>query len=97
MCTRSDTGTDTAETYEDAVRQYLRAHDEVASKEALRAGTDVPAWYIDQIGAMTALNWNSRHRSHWIVIGPITLLPSPWKPVLGRENAQELTTDSIET
>jgi len=31
---------------ETAVRKYLRTHNEVASKEELLAGTDVPAWYI---------------------------------------------------
>jgi hypothetical protein len=29
-----------------AVREFLRIHDGVASKDQLRAGTDVPAWYI---------------------------------------------------
>jgi len=38
--TRSDTGNDTAETHEVTVRRCLRAHDEVASKEDLRAGTE---------------------------------------------------------
>jgi len=44
MCnTRSDTSENTVESHESAVRTFLRTHGEVASKEALRAGTSVPA------------------------------------------------------
>ncbi|SDD25304.1 hypothetical protein SAMN05192552_101667, partial [Natrinema hispanicum] len=48
---RSDTSKNTTASHKATVRQFLRTHDEVASKDELRAGTDVPAWYIDQIAS----------------------------------------------
>jgi hypothetical protein len=50
--TRSDTSDNSdnmVDSHKTAVREYLRTHGEVASKEQLRAGTDVPTWYINQI------------------------------------------------
>jgi len=61
--TRSDTGETEAETHEDSVRAFLRANGEVASKEELRAGTDVPAWYINQI-ATTDTFYTSLNHTH---------------------------------
>jgi len=62
---RSDTSKNTAASHKATVRQFLRAHDEVASKDKLRAGTDVPAWYIDQIASTntfyTSLNHNGQY------------------------------------
>jgi len=49
--TRSDSGDNSSAAYKRTVREYLRANGEVASKDDLRAGTDVPAWYINQISA----------------------------------------------
>ena len=49
--TGSDVREDTTDSYKITVREYLRNNGEVASKEALHAGTDVPAWYIDQISS----------------------------------------------
>ena len=49
MHNRSDTSENTAESHKNTVRAFLQTHGEVVSKEALRAGTDVPAWYITQI------------------------------------------------
>jgi hypothetical protein len=63
--TRSDSIENTADSHKTAVREYLRSHGEVASKQELRAGTDVPAWYITQIAAQdifyTSLNHNSEY------------------------------------
>ena len=47
--TRSDTVTDTTTSNKTTVREFLRTHGEVTSKEQLRASTDVPGWYTDQI------------------------------------------------
>jgi len=71
--TRSDTGENEAETYEDTVRVYLRSNDEVTSKEDLLAGTDVPAWYVDQIATTdafyTSLNHNDKYVASKHVVG----------------------------
>ncbi len=58
--TRSDTSENTTTSHKIAVREYLRTHGEAASKEALHAGTDVPAWYIDQIAAKDVTSRTSR-------------------------------------
>jgi len=82
--TRSDTGKDTAETHETTVRRYLRAHDQVASKETLRAGTDVPAWYIDQIATTdafyTSLNHNGEYVASKYVVGHRSTHDGFWRP-----------------
>jgi hypothetical protein len=81
---RSDTGNDTAETHEDVVRQYLKDHNEVASKEALRAGTDVPAWYIDQIATedafYTSLNHDGKYVASKHIVGRRSTHDWFWKP-----------------
>lgn len=47
----SDACDNTAYSHKITVREYLRTHGEVASKDDLRAGTDVPAWYITNIAS----------------------------------------------
>ena len=82
--TRSGTGNDTAETHETAVRRYLRAHDEVASKGELLAGTDVPAWYINQIAAedtfYTSLNHNGNYVASKNIVGHRSTHDWFWRP-----------------
>ena len=82
--TRSGTGTDTAETHETAVRKYLRAHDEVASKEELLAGTDVPAWYVNQIATedtfYTSLNHNGNYVASKNIVGHRSTHDWFWRP-----------------
>jgi len=84
MSTRSDTGETEAETHEDSVRAFLRANDEVASKGQLRAGTDVPAWYIDQIAATdtfyTSLNHNGRYVASKHIVGRRSTHDGFWRP-----------------
>ena len=41
--TRSDSGENTADSHKTAVREALRGHGEVASKQDLRGSTDMPA------------------------------------------------------
>ena len=64
--TQSDTSENTIDSHKATVREFLRAHDEVASKEALRAGTDVPAWYIDQIASQDAFYTSLNHHSKYV-------------------------------
>jgi len=82
--TRSDTGENEAETHEDTVRVYLRSNDEVASKEDLLAGTDVPAWYIDQIATTdafyTSLNHNGKYVASKYVVGHRSTHDGFWRP-----------------
>ena len=82
--TRSGTGNDTAETHETTVRKYLRAHGEVASKEELLAGTDVPAWYIKQIAAKdtfyTSLNHNGNYVASKNIVGRRSTHDWFWRP-----------------
>lgn len=56
-----------------SVRECLPAHGVVASKEKLRAGIDVPAWYITQIASQhtfyTSLNHNNKYVASKHVIG----------------------------
>ncbi|SDC83259.1 hypothetical protein SAMN05192552_10081, partial [Natrinema hispanicum] len=70
---RSDTSKNTTASHKATVRQFLRTHDEVASKDELRAGTDVPAWYIDQIASTntfyTSLNHNGQYVASKHVVG----------------------------
>ncbi|MFC7059991.1 transposase [Halovenus salina] len=82
--TRSDTGDDTAETHESTVRKYLRGHNEVASKASLRAGTDVPAWYINQIASTdtfyTSLNHNGEYVASKHIVGHRSTHDGFWRP-----------------
>src|SRR6056297_1937783 len=82
--TRSDSSENTAESHKIAVREYLRNHGEVASKQDLRAGTDVPAWYISQISAeddfYTSLNHNGKYVASKHVIGRRSTHDWFWRP-----------------
>jgi len=81
---RSDTSKNTAASHKATVRQFLRAHDEVASKDKLRAGTDVPAWYIDQIASTntfyTSLNHNGQYVAAKHVVGHRATHDGFWRP-----------------
>jgi hypothetical protein len=85
MCTtRSDTSENTVESHKTTVREYLRTHGEVASKDELRAGTDVPAWYITQIASQdtfsTSLNHNSEYVASKHVVGRRSTHDGFWRP-----------------
>jgi len=85
MCsTRSDMNENTTTTHKTAVREFLRTHDEVASKEQLRAGTSVPAWYIDQIASedpfYTSLNHHGRYVASKHVVGHRSTHDGFWRP-----------------
>jgi hypothetical protein len=84
MDPRSDTRDNSTEAHKAAVREYLRTHGEVASKEALRAGTDVPAWYINQITSTdtyyTSLNHNGEYIASKHVIGHRSTHDGFWRP-----------------
>jgi len=82
--TESDTGQNPVESHKTAVREYLRTHGDVASKDELRAGTDVPAWYITQIAAQdtfyTSLNHNSEYVASKHVVGRRSPYDGFWRP-----------------
>ncbi|WP_302080554.1 transposase [Salinibaculum rarum] len=82
--TESDTDQNTVDSHKTAVREYLRTHGEVASKQELRAGTDVPAWYITQIAAQdafyTSLNHNSEYVASKHVVGHRSTHDGFWRP-----------------
>ncbi|WP_246988345.1 transposase [Halorientalis marina] len=70
--------------YKRTVRKYLREHGEVASKGELRAGTDVPAWYITQLASQdtfyTSLNHNSEYVASKHVVGHRSTHDGFWRP-----------------
>jgi len=82
--TRSDGPDNSTEAYKRTVREYLREHGEVTSKDKLRAGTDVPAWYITQIAAQdtfyTSLNHNSEYVASKHVVGRRSTHDGFWRP-----------------
>ncbi|MFC7074388.1 transposase [Halovenus rubra] len=82
--TESDTSQDTVESHKIAVREYLLAHGEVASKDELRAGTSVPAWYITQIASQdmfyTSLNQNSEYVASKHIVGRRSTHDGFWRP-----------------
>jgi hypothetical protein len=82
--TRSDTTDDSVSTHKIAVREYLLAHGEVASKQELRAGTTVPAWYINQIGSTdtfyTSLNHDRQYVASKHIIGQRSAHDGFWRP-----------------
>ena len=85
MCTtRSDVRKNTTTTHKTAVREFLRTHGEVVSKEQLRAGTEVPAWYIDQIASedpfYTSLNHHGRYVTSKHVVGHRSTHDGFWRP-----------------
>jgi len=81
---RSDSQTESTTAYKRTVRAYLLTHDEVASKAELRAGTDVPAWYINQIGSTemfyTSLNQNRQYVASKHIIGHRSTHDGFWRP-----------------
>ena len=82
--TRSDTTEQTVEAHKSAVRAFLRTHGEVASKEALRAGTGVPAWYITHISSTdafyTSLNHNGKYIASKHIVGHRSTHDGFWRP-----------------
>jgi hypothetical protein len=81
---RSDSQNNSTTAYKRSVREYLRTHDEVASKDDLCAGTDVPAWYITQISSQdifyTSLNHNSKYVASKHVVGHRSTHDGFWRP-----------------
>jgi len=84
LTSRSDAREKSAEAYKTTVREYLRTHGEVASKDELRAGTDVPAWYITQIASQdtfySSLNHNSEYVASKHVVGHRSTHDGFWRP-----------------
>jgi IS5 family transposase len=82
--TRSDDQNNTSVAYKRTVRGYLRAHGEVASKDELRAGTSVPAWYIDQIATQdafyTSLNHDGKYVASKHIVGRRSTHDWFWRP-----------------
>jgi len=82
--TESDSSKNTVDSHKITVREYLRSHGEVASKDELRAGTDVPAWYITQIASQdtfyTSLNHNSEYIASKHVVGRRSTHDGFWRP-----------------
>jgi len=74
---RSDTSKNTAASHKATVRQFLRAHDEVASKDKLRAGTDVPAWYIDQIASTNTFYTSLNHNGQYVAANTLLAIVPP--------------------
>ncbi|WP_256419619.1 transposase [Halorubrum laminariae] len=82
--TQSDTEGDTVESHKATVRAFLRIHGEVASKKALRAGTEVPPWYIEQISSQDTFYTSLNHHSNYVaskhVIGHRATHDGFWRP-----------------
>jgi len=74
----------TTDQYATAIRTALRSRDEVASKTTLRADTDVPDWYIDQLAASdlfyTSLTHNGRYVASKHVVGHRATHDGFWRP-----------------
>jgi len=81
---QSDKRNNPTTAYKRTVREYLRTHGEVASKEELRAGTDVPAWYITQIASQdtfyTSLNHNNKYVASKHIVGRRSTYDGFWRP-----------------
>jgi len=71
--TQSDTRNEDKQSHKTTVREFLRGNGEVALKDEVRAGTDVPAWYIDQIASTdefyTSINHNGAYVASKYIIG----------------------------
>jgi hypothetical protein len=82
--TRPDDQNNSAVAYKRTVREYLRTHDEVVSKDDLRAGTDVPAWYIDQIASQDTFYTSVNHQHEYVaskyVVGHRSSHDGFWRP-----------------
>ena len=81
---KSDTSENTVESHKNTVRAFLQTHGEVVSKKALRAGTDVPAWYITQISSTdafyTSLNHNGKYIATKHIVGHRSTHDGFWRP-----------------
>lgn len=101
--TRSDTSENTVTSHKTTVRGYLRTHGEVVSKNELRTGTDVPAWYIDQIASQdtfyTSLNHNREYVASKHIVGRRCTHDGFWRPEVDDGEAvlhrQETTTATL--
>lgn len=100
---RSDGQDKSTAAYKRSVRAYLLAHDEVASKAELRAGTEVPAWYLNNIGSTdtfyTSLNHNHDYVASKHIIGQRATHDGFWRPEVDDGEAvfhrQETTTVTL--
>ena len=81
--TTSDKSENTTRSQRAAFREFLRTHGEVASKDQLRAGTSVSAWYIDQIASQdpfyTSLNHHGSYVAGRHVVGHRSTHDGFWK------------------
>lgn len=85
----------TAKTCQDqrirTVREYLRAHGEVAAKDEIRAGTDVPAWYITQISTERAFYTSLNHYENYVgseyIVGRRSTHEGFWRPEVDNSTA----------
>jgi len=85
------------------VREYLRTYGEVAFKVDLRAETDVPTWYLDQLAAtdifFISLNHNHEYVASKHVIGRRCSHYGFWRPDVAAGEAvfhrQETTTAAL--
>jgi hypothetical protein len=82
--TQSDTRNEDKRSHKTTVREFLRENGEVASKDEIRAGTDVPAWYIDQIASTdefyTSINHNGAYVASKYIIGERGRHDFLWQP-----------------
>jgi len=81
---QSDTRNEGQQSHKTTVREFLRENSEVASKDEIRAGTDVPAWYIDQIASTdefyTSINHNGAYVASKYIIGERGRHDFLWRP-----------------
>lgn len=67
-----------------AIREHLRGQGEVASKDVLRAKTDVPSWFIDQIATAdyfyTSLTHNGSYVASKYIVGRRSDHNGFWRP-----------------
>ncbi len=82
--TQSDMRCEDNQSHKTTVREFLRKNGEVASKDEIRAGTDVPTWYIDQITSTdefyTSINHNGAYVASKYIIGKRGRLDFLWRP-----------------
>jgi IS5 family transposase len=94
----------TTDQYATAIRTALRSRAEVASKADLRAETDVPDWYIDQLASSdlfyTSLTHDGRYVASKHIVGRRADHNGFWRPEVDEEDPavfhrQETTTDTL--
>jgi hypothetical protein len=82
--TRSVMSEHTTTSHKTAVREFLTTDGEVASKEQLRACTELPAWDIDQIASKdsfyTSVNHHGRYFASKDIIGRRSTHDGFWHP-----------------